>query len=89
MLLLAVRIYTVVSSGVTDLLPEAGTVPTLGEMVTVAAPVTCHCKTVGSPKETSGGLAEKTSMNGFPVSGTTVKVTEAVEGPAALVAVNV
>lgn len=87
-LLLAVRIYTFVSSGVTDLLPAAGTVP-IPEMTTLLAPVTCHCKVVDSPRGITGGLAEKVSIKGRPDSGITVKVTDAVIGPAALVAVNV
>lgn len=58
-LLRAARTYTVVSAGVTNLVPEAETVPGPGVIEIEVAPVTCHCKVTVSPSLITAGLAAK------------------------------
>jgi len=56
------------------MLPDAMAVPIPGSMVTVVAPVVCHCSVVLSPAAISAGLALKAPITGSrpPLSGTTV-----------------
>jgi hypothetical protein len=65
--LVAVKVYRVLTVGVTVTLPEVGTVPTPWLMATEAASVT-HESVTGAPSITAGGAAVKLTMVGKPVT---------------------
>ena len=88
--LVAVRVYVVVPSGLTDMIPDAPTVPILGEIDTEVAPVVVQDSVANPPTVICDGDAENDDMTGV-VAGEelTVMVFWAVTLPLELVAVNV
>src|SRR5437660_1683238 len=86
----AVNVYAVVLTGLTDMVPDTATVPMLGEIDTDVAPVVVQESVVDPPRVICDGDAENDDMTGV-VAGEelTVMVFWAVTLPLELVAVKV
>jgi hypothetical protein len=71
----AVSVYSVVAEGVTDLVPVADTVPTVGEIVIVSAFSTFHDRVDESPARIVIGFAVNATIRGASPRSITVTVT--------------